>query len=661
MTNSSAKILVAETGAHSARTWRIVVAVVIAGLLVGAAVFLYRQPADAARSAAAADDLALQTAAEKALAGRDGTVIVMDPQTGRVRAVVNPDLAYGSAFVPGSTIKPFTALTALRTGTLTSDARMLCKKEYSHGDFKITCVHPDDKPAFNAEQALAYSCNYFFAKLGEHLSGPAFNATLTSFGFGSRTNVDAKEAVGSLPRGRWESRMAVGESPAEMVTPIQLITAYAAIANGGRLYSPRAAEGDGFEPKLRRQVKVEDDDRELLIRGMRGAVEYGTASTANLTQNANFIFGKTGTSDLQDGIGTQGWFVGFAAPRNPANVTPDPNAVGLAVLVFIKGANGRECAAASREVFDEFARMGSRGESVAREPDDRQRVEPVTRTSETQTVRVHLVTENLTQEIPLEDYVLGVLTTEGSTDNELESLKAQAIAMRTYAMKTLGRHGADGYDFCTTTHCQRFKPIKFNDAPAIFARAVNETRGQVLVDGNNQLIEAYFSASCGGETADVHDLWGTTPKPYLRSNPDQFCRTMPHAEWTDTIKNEDLARALAADPRTDVGAHINDLHITKRDESGRAEFISITGNRARTIRGWDFKIIVGRTLGWNWLKSSRFTIARQGDGFVFHGSGFGHGLGLCQEGAHVMAERGARYQQILDQYYPGTRVARGAG
>src|SRR6185503_21289620 len=76
-------------------------------------------------------------------------------------------------------------------------------------------------------------------------------------------------------------------------------------------------------------------------------------------------------------------------------------------------------------------------------------------------------------------------------------------------------------------------------------------------------------------------------------------------------------------------------------------------------RGWDFKIIVGRVLGWNWLKSSRFEITRAGSNLVFHGSGFGHGLGLCQEGAHVMAARGVSHERILEKYFPGTRVGKG--
>src|SRR6202011_1050228 len=77
--------------------------------------------------------------------------------------------------------------------------------------------------------------------------------------------------------------------------------------------------------------------------------------------------------------------------------------------------------------------------------------------------------------------------------------------------------------------------------------------------------------------------------------------------------------------------------------------------------GWDFKIIVGRVLGWNVLKSSRFEVIRAGSNFTFRGSGFGHGLGLCQEGAHVMAQRGMGYQRILEKYFPGTRIAPRSG
>ena len=75
-------------------------------------------------------------------------------------------------------------------------------------------------------------------------------------------------------------------------------------------------------------------------------------------------------------------------------------------------------------------------------------------------IKVHLVTENVTQELSLEDYVLGVMRAEGSMETEPEALKALAIAVRTYALKNRGRHAKDGYDFCSTTHCQRFVAVR---------------------------------------------------------------------------------------------------------------------------------------------------------------------------------------------------------
>jgi len=113
---------------------------------------------------------------------------------------------------------------------------------------------------------------------------------------------------------------------------------------------------------------------------------------------------------------------------------------------------------------------------------------------------------------------------------------------------------------------------------------------------------------------------------------------------------------MRSDPRTDVGESIHRLFVTTRDQTGRAELITIQGDKLRTISGWEFKLIVGRVLGWNVLKSSRFSVAQFGSSFVFHGAGFGHGLGLCQEGSHVMAQRGFGYPQILAKYFPGTSV-----
>jgi stage II sporulation protein D len=265
--------------------------------------------------------------------------------------------------------------------------------------------------------------------------------------------------------------------------------------------------------------------------------------------------------------------------------------------------------------------------------------------------------------MPLEDYIRGVVAAEGSMESEPEALKALAVASRTYVLKNLGRHSKDGYDFCTTTHCQRYLPVDSHSlgsvSPAVIA-AVESTRGETLRDNNNDLADAYFSASCGGETANLATLWGGNAPSYLRGVRDEYCASGAHHSWTDVITRQQMIKALQSDLRTNVGERLVDVSVARSDPTGRAELIAIAGNRTVTVKGWDFKIIIGRVLGWNLLKSSRFKISHSGSNFVFRGSGFGHGLGLCQEGAHVMAERGAGYRQILAKYFPGTDLAREA-
>jgi len=191
-----------------------------------------------------------------------------------------------------------------------------------------------------------------------------------------------------------------------------------------------------------------------------------------------------------------------------------------------------------------------------------------------------------------------------------EALKALAVASRTYILTNKGRHKKEGYDFCNTTHCQRFEPRE--RATELVRDAVQETEGEVLRDKDGRLIDSYFSASCGGETANIATLWGTPPQSQLRGVVDEYCEAMPHAHWVDVISPKDLLQAVRSDPRTDVGDELKDILISRRDQTGRAELVTIIGERQRTVRGWDFKIIVGRALGWNLLKSSRFQISRAG-------------------------------------------------
>ncbi len=288
-----------------------------------------------------------QLVAATALGTREGAIVVLDPQIGRIRAVVNPDLAFKSASPPGSTIKTFTALAALRAGVITGDTRIRCRGKYKRTDVIDACVHPLKLPPFNPAEALAYSCNYFFAKTGERLVSDNFAELLHEFGFGRPTGIEGQsESAGIIARGKWQLQSPLGEGSFLQVTPVQMATAYAALFNGGALLKPNY---DGVR-SVRAQIHIDDKERSMLLDGMRGAVTFGTAEKANLDSLPVYIVGKTGTSTQIGGFRTQGWFVGIAfEPDAP----PDPENAQLLVVVYLKNAHGSDAAKLARPIFQE--------------------------------------------------------------------------------------------------------------------------------------------------------------------------------------------------------------------------------------------------------------------------------------------------------------------
>jgi SpoIID/LytB domain protein len=441
------------------------------------------------------------------------------------------------------------------------------------------------------------------------------------------------------------------------------------LVNGGHLYRPQRSNDHNLIPQERLRLNIAPEHRAALIEGMRGSVKYGTASKAGLGSLRSYVFGKTGTSTSSVRWRTQGWFVGFAAEKSPVGA-PRADRVALGVLVFLKRAHGSQAAETAKPILDCGLRVADCGlkegsgewgvgsrETISLTPF------PIPRSplpsSSPQSIRVRSVSENVTRELPLEEYLVGVLDAESSVEDEIEALKAQAVVSRAFALKNLGRHAHEGYDFCSTTHCQRFRFPKAKGAiKGAARRAVEETAGVVMSDPLGNIVDAYFHAACGGMTANIETLWGAPAPSYLRGVRDDFCATMPHRRWAQKIPANQLAKALRGDERTNVGARLVSIAVTRRDATGRAEALTIEGARRRLVRGWDFKLIVGRVLGWQMIKSSRFEVSRVGGDFIFRGSGFGHGLGLCQEGAHVAARRGMGYRQILNHYFPGTRLTR---
>ncbi len=602
-------------------------------------------------------DAAIQRAAASALGEREGTIIVMNPRDGRIRAVVNPRLAFEQAFPPGSAIKPFTALVALRSGTLDQDTRIQCKTNFQHENFQIACSHKKVNNSFKLHHALAYSCNYFFATVAERINAASFFSTLDNFGFGNRTGINAAEAEGKLQQSEWQISTALGNDEKIQVTPIQLLNAYTALVNGGKLLRPKQTDAENFALQEIRSININQQQRALLIQGMQSATAFGTAADVGFERLPFDVIGKTGTSGASNGFRTQGWFVSFLLKyKSVKNVEPDD--LHLACIVFLKRAHGSEAASVAADFYRQLLFGKNNEAKVSTQSGSDGFTAPQSAIRNPQSLSVHLVRENKTVEVNLEEYVCGILAAEASVETELEALKAQAIISRTYALKNRGRHKNEGYDFCSLTHCQRYVAELADHNKALILQAANETAEQTLQDERDTVADVYFHAACGGMTTNLEAVWGKPSPSYLQAVRDDYCTTMSHKNWTQNIPAQDLLRALQSNEDSNVGKNLENIFVTKRDQSGRAETITIEGERRKRLRGWDFALIVNRVLGWNMLKSSRFEIARNDNSFLFRGSGFGHGLGLCQEGAHVMARRGASFQKIIEHYFPGASLSK---
>jgi SpoIID/LytB domain protein len=201
------------------------------------------------------------------------------------------------------------------------------------------------------------------------------------------------------------------------------------------------------------------------------------------------------------------------------------------------------------------------------------------------------------------------------------------------------------------------------------AEAIAETRGQVLsYDGD--ICDARFHKCCGGETEEFQYCWEDAPKPYLQSFHDPYCNTNDQHilsqvlndydqetpdfyRWTVEYSREQLSELIARKLNTDFG-EIQDLIPLDRGKSGRIWRLKIVGTKKTLTIGKELEI--RRALSESHLLSSAFDVERQGDHFILHGKGWGHGVGLCQVGAAVMGSQGKSYEEILLFYYRGAEI-----
>jgi stage II sporulation protein D len=246
----------------------------------------------------------------------------------------------------------------------------------------------------------------------------------------------------------------------------------------------------------------------------------------------------------------------------------------------------------------------------------------------------------LVNELPLEDYVMGVVAGEVGADWEIEALKAQAVISRTYAVYQKKVNGNSIYHITSSVLHQVYKG---SNSDSRIARAVTETSGEVLTFDNKPIEAFYHSTSCES-TENPEEVFGKS-YPYLKAV-ESKCDLSPYCIWERRIQLNEIEKALNI-------SGIQEITIRSNTSTNRVKDLYVkTTSEINTINTTDLR----KALGWNRLPSTNFTFTKDGDSLLFEGKGYGHGVGLCQWCALEMAREGKNYKDILSFFYPGTTI-----
>jgi stage II sporulation protein D len=249
--------------------------------------------------------------------------------------------------------------------------------------------------------------------------------------------------------------------------------------------------------------------------------------------------------------------------------------------------------------------------------------------------------------IDVESYVAGVINQEMDSRWPAAAVDAQAILARTYALKRAMERKGRSFDLDRTVADQVYGGVAAEDDLAW--AAVERTRGMVLVFKGG-LISGHYHSCCGGRTELPSEVWGGSDRPCQKSVVCRYCQGAPRYFWRfperGTVSGKELAAAIGS-PREVV-----EVEVTQRTGSGRARNVELrSANRTFRFTGQEFR----KLMGYNVIFSTAIRVDREEGGFVFRGSGSGHGAGLCQWGAKGMAEAGFSSEAILGYYFPGSK------
>jgi stage II sporulation protein D len=523
--------------------------------------------------------------------------LVLDLRTGKTLSIEHPAIV-DRPVLPGSVTKVAAIAAALESGTIDDRTRVVCTGTVTVDGHRLVCTHPDLHRPLTAAEALTHSCNVYVATVSARLPRAALDSALAALGL-----------PGSSPRASVQAS-ALGLEGSR--TPVRSwIEAIRRIADGSS------------------SLAWKKSTVEIVRTGLRHAAQEGTA--AALGDGGIDALAKTGTVDA--GGASQGIVVGVMPSGKPT--------VGFALVVA--GGAGRDAAeliVPRLRAAQTVAR--SEGRTMSASSADSSRVE---------TVRVGIARRRGgydLRDVPLEEYVSGVVAGEVSPGSAPATLEALAIAARTYVLANRGRHSRDGFDVCDLTHCQVLRP-----RTATSTAAAERTGGRYLVD-RGRPADVYYTASCGGRSERLSSVWpGSSDLPYLQSHEDDACDGAP--QWQSEISAGDLLRALRSGGFR--GDSIRDVTVARRTPSGRAGWLRVDGLVPAEISGDNLRSLVGRTLGWQHVRSTLFEVTRTGAGYQFSGRGAGHGVGLCVLGAVARGRSGESADTILRAYYPGLTLA----
>ena len=496
--------------------------------------------------------------------------------------------------LPGSVMEVVTLVAALESQVIEPDTLRICRRIVTANGKRYTCSHPDLKRALTPAEALAHSCDDFFVSLAPRLSREMFNQVRAKLGLppvGATADLAASFVGLDGPR----------------LTPRSLLDLVARLA--------------GVDPQ--RPLTLADDTRRVLLNGLRGAADYGSASALGARKIA--ALAKTGTAPLPGGD-----WMGVVVALEPAHKPT------RGIVVVAPGAPGLDAAAIAADLLTSDAAASSNS--------GRQASATLNPAAASRSIRISINDRVVT--FDLEDYVARVVAGEGQPRASDAAQQALAITARTYALANLNRHRREGYDLCDTTHCQVLRP-----ATDITRRAAQATAGRMLVH-LGQPASVYYSALCGGHSELASNVWPGAEDYSSHLHRDDACRDEP--AWWSEVRADQIERALRAAGHR--GGRLRDVRIVQRNASGRVARVRVEGFTPNEMSGHDFRMAVSRVAGWQQMKSTAFDVRRIGSGYRFTGSGFGHGVGLCVIGAGNRAARGSTVGDILKFYFPNLSV-----